>query len=189
MRQWSRFPLGAFSPELQHTKSFWNLISADGATDRSNTAAGNCAVVCSTEALGFIDCWRQVGVVPRRQGAGERRLISFDGVRMDLDDWLGCGNKREGPLENVALEPDIAGRSERTAEWELAVQHPRGSHSLDDRQVRAQDDRYESGGFKNMGERTHGTRTEWSNGCEHHHVDPGGEQALGTGWAGIEPNL
>jgi hypothetical protein len=40
-----------------------------------------------------------------------------------------------------------------------------------------------------MGERTHGTRTEWSNGCEHHHVDPGGEQALGTGWAGIEPNL
>jgi len=127
--------------------------------------------------------------VAGRDGARHRHLFGVDDLGVRLQDGTVGFEQRESLVDHVALERGIARATQRSAQGEFAVQRSRRCHFLGNIAHRGQHDSGQTSGFKDVGERTHGTRAQRSNRSEENDVDCVCEQLLGACWASVEPQF
>ena len=158
------FPFGTFGNPDESTDGLFYLVYGDNSAGPGPIAVFlDGTVVSGSQPPHFVERWMQVRIAPWRQRtaeAGAFRLV--DNFRVNVENRFPGIEQREGVGQDPVLKLHIAGHSERASEWKIAPQSPGRGRVFNLLANGAQGNGSESGLFKNMRERTHGTRAERS---------------------------
>lgn len=150
-----------------------NVIGCnDPARTRAVSVGIDRPVIGGSDASGLIDGRVGVGIRAWRQRTGhDLGAVIVDRLVERLKNRTGSVEKLERMGQYPMLKLGVSRLAERSSEGEVTPEASGRSRVLDLVPLRAEGDGRQSGGFEDVRQRTHGTRTEGSNRGEQDYVD------------------
>ena len=149
---------------------------AFGAASSNDTgAAGSLKIpaIRSEQSQRFVGCWMKIRVEPGRERTTQRRvgLVHDRFGEVDEHGHVRRCQEIECGAQDSVLKIGVAGKTERPAERELAMQHARSATTFCLGSHEADRDRRETSMLEDVRQGTHGARAERSNRRQDDHVD------------------
>ena len=188
---WQRnFVVGrSLGPLVQHAQRVGNTVGIDGSADTGGASLGYRTVIRRPQTLRLVDRRWQLGIVTRWDRTSQWHFVCFDNLRMCLKDWSVGVEERKGSSEYLALERRVARNTQGPSQRKLAIQRSGRRHLLGNIAHGSQHHGGQTSGFKDVGERTHGTRAQRSNRGEQDNIDLVCQELLRGRRAGVEPKF